>query len=489
MDTSAQALIKMNGELRNQASSMLSLWKECGEMCLTRKVSSLMNSSSKSPTLDYIQPETRLLNSVAVEANEVLASGCMAWIMPSEGRWFVWKPAPEQDGNDALEQWLTACTEIALTTLFSSNFYTKTHEVLQDRSTFGTAALWSEMGKRNPVNFRAWDVGTFVIAEDSEGYVDTTFRQIERTARQAQMEFDVLPTTVQNQIAKNEVEARTTYLHAVFPREVSQQDPTKGAKGMPFASIYIHEESKTIVKSSGFEELPAFITRYLKWSESSAYGVSPAMRAMAEIRGVNYLEMLMSTLAEVTVNPRMILPQGFQGAPDLRAGGITFGGATRDTFPSEWMTGGRFDIGLTLIERKEKAVNEAFHRTLFELFNQRQGELNIPHVRALEAEKLARFSPAFTALTSEFINPVIERLFMQLYRANKFPPAPREAYVPDALGRPTLLFPRTIQTNRMSLAMQQAKKQGFAEIFSLFAPLAQSGQPVFDHLNVDRAMR
>ncbi|MFK5284110.1 hypothetical protein ACI3PL_31475, partial [Lacticaseibacillus paracasei] len=63
------------------------------------------------------------------------------------------------------------------------------------------------------------------------------------------------------------------------------------------------------------------------------------MRALAEIRGVNYLEMLMATLAEVSVNPRMIMPQGFQGVPDLRAGGITFGGMTRDTFPQEWMTG------------------------------------------------------------------------------------------------------------------------------------------------------
>lgn len=491
MDTSPTALIKLNQELRNGASQMMQLWSECGRMCLTRKVSSLVNATNKAQTTDNVMPDSRLLNSVAVEANEVLASGCMAWIMPSEGRWFVWKPAPEQEGNDAVEEWLQACTEVALTALFSSNFYSRTHEVLQDRSTFGTACLWLEAGQRGPLNFRAWDVGTFVVSENEEGYCDVIFREIERTARQAQAEFTNLPAVVQQHLAQDKLEEKTRYLVCILPRSVAEQTANqgKGAKGMPFASFYIHEESKTVVKESGFEELPSFVTRYLKWSEASAYGVSPAMRALAEIRGVNYLELLMATLAEVTVNPRIILPQGYQGVPDLRAGGITFGGMSADTYPKEWLTNGRFDVGMSLIERKEKAVNEAFHRTLFELFNQRQGDLNIPHVRALEAEKLARFSPAFTSLTSEFINPIIERVFMLLYRAGRLPPAPREAFVADSLGRPTILFPRVVQTNRMSLAMQQAHKMGLNEMLQLFAPLAGAGAPVFDNLDPDRAFR
>ena len=66
---------------------------------------------------------------------------------------------------------------------------------------------------------------------------------------------------------------------------------------MPIASIILHKDSKLVVSNSGFEELPAIVTRHLRWSEASAYGASPAMKALAEIRGVNYLELLMSTLA------------------------------------------------------------------------------------------------------------------------------------------------------------------------------------------------
>ncbi len=490
MDTSPNGLIRLNEDLRSQTSGMMNLWQECGRFCLTRKVSSLMHSASRSETQDSLyQPDMRLLNSVAVEANEVLAAGCMAWIMPSESRWWTWKPAPEQEGNDVVEEWLQSCTEVALTALFSSNFYSRAHEVLQDRSTFGTAALWAETGRNNTLNFRAWDVGTFVVAENAEGYVDTVFREIERTARQASEEFTHLPPVVKNALASNRPNAKFRFLHVVYPRSQQELARKTGAMAMPFASIYVHPDSKLTVKESGFEELPAFVTRYLKWSEASAYGVSPAMRALAEIRGVNYLEMLMATLAEVTVNPRILMPQGVQGVPDLRAGGITMGGIGAETFPKEWMTGGRFDIGLTLIERKERSINEAFHRTLFELFANRAGDINIPHVRALEAEKLARFSPAFTSLTTEFINPILERVFMLLYRAGKLPKPPQEAFSLNSLGKPVLFFPRAIQTNRMSLAMQQAKTNGFARLFELFAPLAQAGEPVLDNLDSDRAYR
>ncbi|MEN3940687.1 portal protein [Prosthecobacter sp. SYSU 5D2] len=493
MDTTPQGLISLNERYRADASGFQNLWRECGKMCLTRKLTGLLNSTSQSTTHDTgYQPETRLLNSVAVEANNVLAAGCMTWIMPSEGRWFVWKPAPEQEGNDALENWLQSCTEIALTMLFSSNFYTRAHEVLLDRSTFGTASLWAETGIRNPLNFRAWDVGTFVIGENAEGYVDTVFREIERTASQAVEEFPQVPPAVTNAMAANRPNEKFRFLHVIYPRPVKDQSPDGGPMGMPWASVWVHIDSKLKVKESGYEELPSFTTRYLRWSEASAYGVSPAMQALAEIRGVNYLEMLMATLAEVTVNPRLILPQGYQGVPDLRAGGITMGGLDQSSFPKEWMTGGRFDIGVNLIERKEKAINEAFHRTLFEIFSNNIKDINIPHVRALEAEKLARFSPAFTSLTTEFINPILERVFMLLYRSGRLPRPPREAFVMNSLGQPTLLFPRAVQNNRMSLAMQQAKMSGTARIFELFSMVAQAeqtGSATFDHFDSVRAFR
>ena len=40
--------------------------------------------------------------------------------------------------------------------------------------------------------------------------------------------------------------------------------------------------------------------------------------------------------------------------------------------PKEWGTGGRYDIGVERAESKRKAINEAFHVDLFQMFAQRQ---------------------------------------------------------------------------------------------------------------------
>lgn len=489
MDISSDSILKLNDQLRADAGGMQRLWTECGRMCLTRKVSSLLSAISGSSNSEMnLEPDTRLLNTIAVESNEGLASGLMSWVMPLEGRWFCWKPAPEQDDNEPLAEWLSACTEVALAELMTSNFYSAAHEALLDRGTFGTACLWVQLGKRNTLMFRCWDAGTYVIAEDEEGFVDTVFREMELTARQAAELFDKLPPAVANKLVARPLE-KDRYLHAIVPRAGGGRSGA-GPLMMPYASVYVHKDSKLVVRESGFEELPSIVTRHLRWSESCAYGASPAMKALAEIRGVNYLELLMSTLAETQVNPRMIYPQGMEGSPDLRAGGITFGGLTRDSYPVEWMTQGRVDFGLALIERKEEAVRQAFHAKLFDLFSSRKGDLNIPHVQALQAEQLGRISPAFTSLTTGFVNPVLERVFMILYRAGKMPRPPREAFVTNALGEATLLFPRVVQTNRMSQEIQAAKRSRFMELFQVAATLAQAGRPeVFDNIDGDKATR
>ena len=496
-----QQLIALNDRLRANASGMQNLWRQTGAMCLTRKLSSLITASSSSTTNDSNQttaPDTKLLNSVAVEANQTLAAGLMSWVMPFEGRWFQYEPAPQQKDNEAMKEWLNVCTDIAINELRRSNFYTAIHEVLLDRSTYGTAVLWASKGKdvswrpSVSLNFRAWDAGSYAIGEDDEGFVDTIPREFELSAAQAEEMFgrDVLPPVVKSELSANRLDTRERYLHFIMPRSEADRKGKEGQAAMPIRSVYIHAPSKTILRDSGFEEIPAIATRHLRWSEASAYGSSPAMQALAEIRGVNYLELLMSTLAETQVNPRLILPQGYEGTPDLRAGGITFGGMTRDTWPQEWMTQGRIDFGMQFIERKEQAIKNAFHNKMFDAFGQLKGDPNIPHIMELKAEQLGRISPSFTLLTTEVINPVLARVFMILLRAGKFPQAPREAFVADSLGQSGFFLPSAVQTNRMSQEMQQAKQGRFAQVFQAFAMMAQAGRPeVLDNLDADKTGR
>lgn len=488
MDTSAEGLIKLNDQMRSEVSGMVGLWDECGRYCLTRKIQALNAGSNRTATDSSFTPDQRLLNTVAVEANKTLAAGRLSWTTPSDSPWFVWKPAPQLEESEATESWLAKCTEIAQLYLGASNFYTCVHESFLDNSTFGTSSLFAEEGRSAPLNFKTFDVGTFVLGEDESGMVNMVFREIEYTAFQAKEAFGQLPAQVEADVA-NKPLTRHRFLHAIYERPESEQNAQGGPQQKRFASCWVHMATKMKVKEGGYDELPTFVMRYLRWSESSPYGASPAMEALAEIRGVNYLELLLSTMAEVTVSPRIILPQNYQGAPDLRAGGITMGGLTRDTFPQEWMTGGRIDFGLELLQRKERMIQEIFHRPLFDQFAQIERQITATEVRVREAEKLVRFSPAFTRQTTELINPVLERVFMLLFRAGKFPPPPREALMQDAYGEWMLLYPRVIQTSRMALALQALKRSALGSIMEYALPLVQTGSPVLDNFDLDKAIR
>lgn len=490
MRTDAEALVKINEQMRSDASGMVGLWHECGSMCLTRKVSALIASNGNASSNQSFTPDQRLLNATATLANQTLASNCVSWITPSDQNWFAWKPVPMLKDVPAVEDWLGECTEIALTYFASSNFYNRIHEAFADWSTFGTSMIWLSGGKRHPLNFRTFDSGSYTVAEDAEGYVHRVFREFDYTAEQALEIFgqDSLPQIVKTQLASNKLSEPSRYLHTLYQRPDNEVNSERGPLGMPWGSKYIHITSKTVVSEGGFEELPGFAGRYFRWSERSPYGCSPAMLALAEIRGVNYLELLMTTLGEVTVNPRVIIPEGMEAIPDLRAGGITIGSMTGEG-PKEWMTGGQFNVGLKMIERKEILIGEMFHRSLFEQFNLIERQITAQEVRAREAEKLARFSPAFTSVTSEQINPILERAFMLLMRAGLFPPAPPEAVVRSPSGEPILLYPRVVHTSRMAVALQGLKKTAFANMLELFMPLAQLRPEVFDHLNSDTAFR
>ncbi len=490
MDTSPQALISLYDQLWADSSGMFTLWDEVGRMTITRKVSALTAAISRTAhASDTFTPlDAAILNSCAVEAVSVNAAGCNSWITPHDGKWFKYEPHHAFQ-KDSVMSWTSQCTEIALLFLSGSNFYTKVHELYIDRVTFGTTVLTAEQGKNAPLNFRVFDPGSFIIQDNEEGNSDMLWRMRQMTNRAAMEKFgDKAPATVKEQ-AKEKPQDLRKYLQVVYPRSDEDQASGKGNKGMPFAECWLDYQERAKLTESGFEEIPFFANRYLRWSEFSPWGVSPAMQTLPDVRGVNYMDLLQSCLGEVNLNPRIILPQGFSGVPDIRAGGTTLGGRTPKEHPVEWLTGGRFDIGEAIIERKERMIRGLFHVPLFEQFASIERQITAAEVHAREAEKVARFSPAFTQLTTELLNPLLQRVFMLLFRQGAFPRPPAEAVYQDAAGVTRLAFPKVVQTSRMALAIASLRQSAFANWMGIMLPLAEAGLPVLDNLDPDASSR
>lgn len=446
--------------------------------------------------------DQQLFDGTMVQANITLSNGCMSYLSPADSRWFSFDAPAYLKGNDKVEQYFRQCTEIAMMEMAGSNFYTECHEMYLDRGCFGTAVLWCEEGKRTTLNFRKFDVGSFCIAEDDEGYVDVLSRELTLTARQAVQWFghDNVSETIQKAFDSDnaaELEREFCFIHQIFPREMDdiELDETGKAKrdveNMPIASVYVERDKKLVVRLAGYMELPFFATRYMKWYSETAYGWSPSWAALPEARQLNFLQKQMDALAELTAFPRFLVPDTHEGQVDFRASGVTyFDSANPNARPTEWATNGRYDVGKERVEQKQKAINDAFHVDLFKLFaNLERPQMTAREVSERASEKLIQFSPTFARMTTEFFTPLLRRIWSILTRAGRMPPPPKELIQQAPTGEGFIPPPEVTYSSRIALAIKSLENASLMNVLEMWMPVMAQKPEIADNPNWDEAFR
>ena len=482
MSERAERLCDEGQQLRGEMSAMHAVWQDCADHALPLRRLGFQSSGST------FSAGTKLQSDTAVDALNTLASGMVSWVTPSQRHWFEWEPADGLESED-VAAWLSDCTRRAHLALANSNFYHAVHLGYLDLGAFGTVGLHVERGRSAPLNFKALQTGSFACAENAEGTVDRVFRYFSLTAVQAVERFgDGAPDECRADIAANRKHSRYEFVHAVFPRSREEMNPAGGPLGMPFASVYLYPARKQIVFEDGFESHPVMVSRWLKFAEDCPYGASPAMLSIADIRGNNYLESLLAAMANLKVNPRIITQTGAASVVDLGPGGITQVKSMNEA-PQVWADPSEYRIGLDLLDRVENRIRRAFHVPLFEQFAALERQITAAEVYARQAEQLARVSPAFTLLTTDLINPLLERVFLLLFQGGHFAQPPQEAFTQDAAGQWRLLYPKTVQISRMAKAIQEQEQQAFGATIEQFLPLIQGDMSLLDNFDLDIAIR
>lgn len=488
-------LVERYEALKALRSPWESLWDDVAKYIAPRRAPGL-NGTVSSPSTTH---DVRLFDTTAVQANMTLANGQLAWMSPLETPWFSFDP---QNTEDAAKLWLSRSTVTARDKLATSNFYTAVHEFYLDRGAFGTACLYVEPGKKNTVNATVWPVGSFVMDEDDEGNVDTVMRCFKLTPRQAVQKFgeQAVSQKVLEKLKKGGAAAheRIDYIHAIYPREDAERDKARlDAENMPIASVYIEKEGGHVCKVSGYEEMPVFVSRYLEWGSATGwlYGWAPSFTALPEARQLNFLQEMMDALAEKMAFPPVLAPEELEGEIDPNAMGVTYFSKDliqANSMPKEWMTAGKYDIGLERIQERQRAIKEAFHVDLFQMFAQLSKQMTAREVAERSQEKLIQFSPTFARLTTELFNPLLERLFGILLRGGHFG-SPEE--VPASMvqrideTRGFVPVPKIRYSSRIALALSSLPSIGYARTIERISAVAQFAPQVLDNFDFDKAER
>jgi hypothetical protein len=488
----ANYILARHADLKTDRATWDTVWQELADYFLPRRA----DITSKKAAADT-QRYDKVFDGSAIQAAATLANGQLAYITPADSKWFAYDPPFALRKNDKAKTWYQECSEIAQFLLSTSNFYSEIHEAFFDDSVFGTYGITLRPGNSHPLVFSALASGSYCIAENAEGLIDTLYREIEMDVVQAAAEFG--EENLSEKLRKHFDEFRKTgkggtqkfkFIHAIYPRPDSERDIKKlDGPNKPWASVYVEESGKHVCRVSGFDERPFFAGRHVKTS-IGPYGVSPAWNALPDARQLNFLAKQLDALAETKAFPRFLVPSTHEGEIDLRAAGATyFDPNNSNAVPREWLTAGDYNIGLERENRKTQSINQAMHVDLFRMFAALDKQMTAREVAERAGEKLAQFSPAFARKTTELLTPCLQSVFGTCLRAGLFPAPPREAQVPDQTGAASIGLPNINYISRVALALKAMQNMAWARTVELSLPLWQLKPDLLDNWNLDQIER
>lgn len=435
-----------------------------------------------------------IFDTTAIDANRTYAAGCMSWMTPSETTWFGYDPPEYLAEDDTVKSWYSRCTDITRQIMAASNFYSAIHECYLDDGAFGTSGLLIEEDPRNGLRFEALQIGKYTILENDKREVDTLFREVKLTPRQAEQRFgrDKLHSEVKKVLENNDkaCDQAADYIHAIMPRADAERSIGKlDSVNMPWASIYIDRKNKHIVSESGSWEMPAAVHRHLLWSQLE-YGFSPAMQALPDCRQLNFMQSYLDTLVEKQVTPPVLLPSAFEGRVDLRAGGHTF---FKDSgaMPQFWQNPGNYTIGEDRTLFRSRQINRAFHVELFQALGEVPvgKEMTAAEIHMRQRDRLTLFSPTFARKNTELNTPIMRRVFAILLRAGAFPQIPNNLVSQGPDGLPYLPDPEITYTSRLALQMKAIHNESFMRLVDTVGPMAAQMPNMLDHIDGDAVTR
>lgn len=484
-------------ELEQARFSWWQHWRDLADHILPRRYRWLVTANQWNKGSQINQ---KIINSTGTTAARNAAAGIMSGTTSPSRPWFRLSLA---DGNDDIARdadvqiWLEEATRRMLRVMAGSNYYGAKAVQYLDLVVFGTAPLIIYADRDSVIRCFNPAAGEYYCAVGPNFDVNTLYRKFTMTVQQIVDEFGIenaSPTvkgiwdTVQKANgtgAETEIEIG----HAIEPNPEYTSNPNgPGAAGVPkhfrFREYYWEWGSTQIVgflRATGYLDQPFSCPR---WDVigNDAYGRSPGMDALGDIKQLQQQEKRKAQGIDKIVNPPMIADATMKNQPaSLLPGAVTY-------VPT--LTGGvgfkpAFTTNMPIAELKEDIakvearIKDVFFNDLFLMISQLDTVRTATEIDARREEKLVMLGPAMDRLQREGLAADIRRIFNIMARTGGFP------QMPEIMQR------RDLKIEYISLLadLQRATATTAIERLWGFAGNIGGALPdVLDNLNADATM-
>lgn len=414
-------ILERKKQLLARREPWLSHWQLLGEFINTRK----QDFTTEHGQGDFLNQN--IFDSTAPKAAKNCASSLIGLLWPATTKRFELTPPDDMPKTPAVKEYYEAITRSVRKALDNprAGFASANEEYMNDQVVFGTSGIEPAEDDEIDVCFKAWGVKEILISEGKNGKVEAVYLVLSFSVYRMVSEYGYENVSSKTRAAfdKNDYDTKVKLTIAIEPR-IDRDSKKSGVKDMPYQSFHIEDDTKHLIRESGFSELPIKVGRFAKLI-GEEYGRSPGMDALPDILESNTLWESVTIAVEKSLDPPLgVLDDGRLGGGEINtsAGAINvFNAAGRignqqPIFPL--YTIGEFKQVSALLEALKESISNHFYiDRLLDFNNETQMTLGEAQLR-----NRLRFSTLGSLLSrqiEEVYSPVIVRVFNILLKRKK----------------------------------------------------------------------
>lgn len=435
----------VKNQLESERASFISHWRDIADYILPRRAQFNLSDANRGD-----KKNQKIIDSTATLAARTLSSGMMSGITSPARPWFrLTTPDPDLAEFGPVKLWLDTVQKRMITSYLRSNLYNTLPIMYKDLGVFGTSPVLIEEDLTGDVfHTRSFPIGSYCIAKDFKGRVNTFFREFQMTVAQivetfaeydnatGKANWDNISTHVRNMWDVGNYETWINVSHIIMPNR--DYDPTKGpAKFKKYLSYYyesgttydLRGAENVFLRESGYDYFPVLCPRW-EVTGSDVYATScPGMEALGDIKQLQHGEKRIMEAVDKMVRPPMKGPSSLkQTVVSTLPGEITF----------EDVTSGQglkpvYEVQFRIqeMEMKQNQVRNRIQRAFYEdlflmLANSDRKQITAREIDERHEEKLLALGPVLEQLNEDVLDPLTDITFQMHLNQGLLPEAPPE---------------------------------------------------------------
>lgn len=413
-------------ELEVAYNALKSDWQDLADYFLPRSVRFLARNVNKQPIKNK-----KIKDSTPLLAVRNFSSGMMSGATSPATNWFKVKVKDyKQEDSYEVKSWCNS-VEVLLRDIFNaSNLYRVLPSVYKQLGVFGISALALMNDETTIFRCQLLPIGSYRIAKNQKGEVDTICRVYMETAKNLYDMFgeENVSREVLNAIHSNRYEEMFEVVHFIEPNKDFLPDSV-WASDKAFISVYYEYASneEKFLSKSGFDRFPYAVFE----SEVNGEDVYPC-----ECPGVNALpdvKQLMSMVIDEGKAVKKMISPTYKGPASLKnkkmidapAAFIEEDENGRGLSPIYEVNPRVLEVD-SIIDKLKESIKEIFYNDLFAMIlNTAERSRTATEVNELKEEKMVLLSPLLQQIHSG-LNVIIDWVFQECINLNILPEPPAE---------------------------------------------------------------